>query len=255
MCPAAANRKREVKTFLDIFAKPIAARLNSVAPGANLDPQDVYAIMHLCPFETVAKEALSPFCSMFSRGDFQVYEYAWDVEKFYYTGYASCPSTAEIFLIVCRYGGPLGAVQGVGYINELIGRLTNSPAHHGLQTNKTLLSSPETFSLNRKMYVDFSHDNLMVAVFAAMGLFKQPTRPLDATKITEDRTWIISKMVPFSGHMTVERLSCSPRPRSLVASRSQPVSWWNRMTICGGANSYDRESREDYVRIFGSDAR
>ena len=98
MCPAAANRKREVKTFLDIFAKPIAARLNSVAPGANLDPQDVYAIMHLCPFETIAKEALSPFCSMFSREDFQVYEYAWDVEKFYYTGYASHPSAPEIFL-------------------------------------------------------------------------------------------------------------------------------------------------------------
>ena len=60
-----------------------------------------------------------------------------------------------------RYGGPLVAVQGVGYLNELIGCLTNSPAHHDLRTSKTLLSFPETFPLNRKMYVDFSQDNLM----------------------------------------------------------------------------------------------
>jgi hypothetical protein len=73
-------------------------------------------------------------------------------------------------------------------INELIGRLMNSLPRHGLQTNKTLLSFPQNFPLNRAMYVDFSHDNLMVAVFTAMGLFKQTNGPLDTTKITEDRT-------------------------------------------------------------------
>ncbi|KAF9778341.1 phytase [Thelephora terrestris] len=235
MCPAGANLRRESQAFIDIAVESVAARLNSVAPGANLVPQDVYAIMHLCPFETVAKEELSPFCSVFSRSDFKLYEYAWDLEKFYYSG----------------YGGPLGAVQGVGYINELIGRLTNSPPLHGLQTNKTLLSSPKTFPLNRAMYVDFSHDNLMVAVFTAMGLFKQTNGPLDTTKITEDRTWIISKMVPFSGRMTVERLSC---PRPLVPSISRSMRWWNWMTVDGVADYYS-EQMEDYVRVFVNDAR
>ena len=212
--------------------------------------------MHFCPFETVVKQALGLFSFMFSGEDFQIYEYAWDLEKFYCTGCASYPSTAEdTSSLVHQDGGPLGAVQGVGYLNELIECLTNLPTHHGLQTNKTLLSSPKTFPLNRKMYVDFSHDNLMVAVFAAMGLFKQPSGPLDATKINEDRTWIISKMVPFSGQMTVERLFCSPRPRSFVASGYQPMSWWNWTTTGGGANSYDHEPREGYVRIFVNDAR
>jgi len=239
MCPAAASPRREMKAFINIAAKPIAARLNSVAPGANLDPQDVLAIMGICPFETVAKERFSPFCSIFTKEDFEIYEYAWDLEKFYNTG----------------YGAPLGAVQGVGYINELIGRLTDSPAHHGLQTNKTLLSSQRTFPLNRSLYVDFSHDNLIVAVFAAMGLFNQTNGPLDTTKITKDRTWVTSKMVPFSGHMTVERLSCSARPRSLAASRSQPMKWWNWMTEVQGADSYDNLAKEEYVRIFVDDVR
>ena len=88
MCPAAVNPKREMKSFINTAAQPIAARLNSVAPGANLGPRDVYAIMHLCPFETVAKETLSPFCSMFSEEDFEIYEYAGDLWKFYGRGYA-----------------------------------------------------------------------------------------------------------------------------------------------------------------------
>ena len=89
MCPAATNPKDEMKAFIDVAARPIAARLNSAAPGANLNPQDAYAIMHLCPFETVAKGELSPFCSLFSKEDFEIYEYAGDLEKFYNTGYAS----------------------------------------------------------------------------------------------------------------------------------------------------------------------
>ena len=86
MCPGAASSKDEMKAFIDGAARYIATRLNSAAPGANLDPQDAYAIMHLCPFETVAKEKLSPFCPLFSKEDLKVYEYAGDLEKFYNTG-------------------------------------------------------------------------------------------------------------------------------------------------------------------------
>ena len=94
MCPAAANSKHEMKAFIDIAVQHIAARLNSAAPGANLDSQDAHAIMHLCPFETAAKEKLSPFCSLFSKEDFQIYEYAGDLEKFYNAGHVSHPLVA-----------------------------------------------------------------------------------------------------------------------------------------------------------------
>jgi hypothetical protein len=87
MCPAAVNTKTQVKGFVDIAVKAIAARFNSGAPGVNLTAQDAYAIMHLCPFDTVAKEVISPFCSLFSEEDFEIYEYAGDLEKFYNTGY------------------------------------------------------------------------------------------------------------------------------------------------------------------------
>jgi len=223
MCPGATGSKDEMKAFIGV-----SARLNSAAPGANLDPQDAHAI------------------------HFQIYEYAGVLEKFYFAGYALRISIVSTPLILCfvRYGGAL-AVQGVGYITELIGRLTNSPAHHSLQTNSTLelLFSPETFPLDRAMYVDFSHDNLIDDVFTAMDLFNQTDGPLDTTKITKGRTWIVPEMVPFSGHMNVEKLSCPARPLSLVATRSRPMRWWNWVT------EDDREDKDEYVGIFVNDAR
>jgi len=115
--------------------------------------------------------------------------------------------------------------------------------------NGTLLFSPETFPLDRATDVDFLHDNLIVDDFAAAVLFNQTNGPLDTTKITKGRTWIASEMVPFSGHMIVEKLSCSARPLSLVATRSRPMRWWNWTT------GDDREDEEECVRMFVNDAR
>jgi hypothetical protein len=113
--------------------------------------------------------------------------------------------------LICRldrYGQALGPVQGVGYVNELLARLTGKPVLDHSQTNSTLDSSPVTFPLNRTVYADFSHDNQMIAIFAAMGLFAQH-HALDPLQPDPTRTWVISKMVPFSGHMVVEKLRCS----------------------------------------------
>lgn len=101
MCPGSDSSKGEMKTFVDIAFQKIAARLNSAAPGANLDPQDTLAIMHLCPFESVANEELSPFCNLFSKDDLEIYEYAADLEKFYNTGYVLRSPYAGAPPIVC----------------------------------------------------------------------------------------------------------------------------------------------------------
>ena len=141
---------------INTAARPVAARLNSAAPGLNLNPRDAHAIMCLCPFEAVAKGRFSPFRSMFSE-DVETYEYTWDL--FYNRGYALHPSITNdplLTVLFVKYVGSLEPVQSVGYINELIGYLMNSPAQHCLQTNKTLLSSPKTFPLDRAVCVVLS---------------------------------------------------------------------------------------------------
>ena len=138
------------------------------------------------------------------------------------------------------YGGNLGRVQGVGYVNELLARLTGQPVQDHTQTNRTLDASPETFPLDRILYADFSHDNEMVSIYSALGLFKQhllPDQKLDPTGPSSQRTWITSNLVPFSARMMVEKLECGvpqlPRPkgvfvRILVNDAVQPLEF------CGG---------------------
>lgn len=138
---------------------------------------------------------------------------------------------------VHSYGGNLGRVQGVGYVNELLARLTGQPVRDNTQTNRTLDASPETFPLDRTLYADFSHDNEMVAIYSALGLFRQhllPGQKLDPVKPSPLSTWILSNMVPFSARMVVERLQCTgPLPlgtfvRILVNDALQPLEF------CGG---------------------
>ncbi len=141
---------------------------------------------------------------------------------------------------LCSYGANLGRVQGVGYVNELLARLTGQPVQDHTQTNRTLDASPETFPLGRTFYADFSHDNEMVSIYTALGLFRQyrlPEQKLDPADPSTLRTWVTSNLVPFSARMVVEKLQCGaehlPLPkgtfvRILVNDAIQPLEF------CGG---------------------
>lgn len=122
-------------------------------------------------------------------------------------------------------------------MNELLARLTGLPVQDHTQTNRTLDASPETFPLNRNFYADFSHDNEMVSIYSALGLFRQyrlPEQKLDPTNPSQLRTWVTSNLVPFSARMVVEKLQCgSELPkgvfvRILVNDAVQPLEF------CGG---------------------
>ncbi|KAF9556503.1 phytase, partial [Agrocybe pediades] len=191
MCPNAGSSDPQTGIWTSIYGTPIANRLNQQAPGANITAADVSNLIPLCAFETIVKETPSPFCNLFTPEEFAQFEYFGDLDKFYGTG----------------YGQPLGPVQGVGYINELLARLTEMPVRDNTQTNRTLDSSPLTFPLDRSIYADLSHDNQMIAIFSAMGLFNQSS-PLDPSFPNPKRTWVTSRLTPFSARMVTERLLC-----------------------------------------------
>ena len=114
----------------------------------------------------------------------------------------------------------------MGYVNELLARLTDSPVRDNTTHNASL-----EFPLGRALYADFTHENLMIPVFAALGLFNV-SEPLDPhvlpdylekrhhsrhrddkySKSKHDalkQKWIASRMVPFSARMVTERLACT----------------------------------------------
>ncbi|KAK7685198.1 hypothetical protein QCA50_011561 [Cerrena zonata] len=217
MCPSVGDSDAQTDQWLSVFAPSITANLNAAAPGANLTDADIFNLISLCPFDTVAHEKPSPFCDLFAaeKDAFSGFSYSGDLDKFYNTG----------------YGQELGAVQGVGYINELIARLTGTPVRDNTQTNRTLDTDPATFPFNRTIYADFSHDNQMIAIFSAMGLFKQKA-PLSTTEPDASRTWFTARLVPFSARMVVEKLQCgeTQNVRVLVNDAQQPLEF------CGTGN-------------------
>ncbi|KAJ7618166.1 acid phosphatase [Mycena polygramma] len=254
-CPNAGNSDNQTDTWLAVFAPNITARLNSWAPGANLTDAETYALISMCPFHTVGSFVpggqlkLSPFCALFTDAEFAAFEYSMDLDKYYGTG----------------YGAFLGRVQGVGYINELLARLTDTPVNDSTQTNTTLTNNPATFPFNRPLYADFSHDNQMAAIYSAMGLFPQAT-PLDPTH-PAPRTWVASLLVPFSARMVVERLRCGTGTqfvRVFVNDALQPLDFCagNKGTgICGlqafvASQEYARSGGNgDWEMCFSDDAR
>lgn len=124
-------------------------------------------------------------------------------------------------------------------MNELVARLTHSPVNDSTQTNRTLTSSPATFPLNRPMYADFSHDRLMLAVYAALGLFEDE-KALPANVEVKKRKWRSREMVPFSAVLVTERVECGSG-----ASISTTASW----------NGGKAEGKvQAYVRMFVDDA-
>ncbi|KAJ7322877.1 phytase [Mycena albidolilacea] len=211
-CPNAGGSHKEMTEWLDVFGPPITARLNSWAPGANLTNEDIHGLMMLCAFHTVASVPygytegsplpFSPFCSLFTPSEFESFEYSSDLDKYYSTG----------------YGGRLGRVQGVGYVNELLARLTNSPVVDHTSTNTTLNADPATFPLNRTIYADFTHDSVLTAVLSAIGLF--PTHKLKTTHPKAHRVWRASEIMTFSTRMVVEKLTCERSVRGRDTSDS-----------------------------------
>ena len=203
------------------FVPAITARLSSaMGLGGDLTDADTISLMDMCPFTTVAESTFqsttvakkrgntmnsptaNPFCALFTPLDWQKYDYYQTLGKYYGSG----------------PGSPLGPTQGVGFANELIARLTSTPVNDSTTVNHTMDSDPASFPLERTLYADFSHDNAMTSIFAALELFSSTPRLSISELMTPDETqgYAVSRTVPFAGRMVVEKLRCSGAKEEMV---------------------------------------
>ncbi|EJT97811.1 3-phytase A [Dacryopinax primogenitus] len=192
--------------FAATFIPAIQARLNTALPGANLSSTDTINMIDLCPFNTIASPSgqVSAFCSLFSLDEFRQYDYYETLGKYY--GYGA--------------GNPLGPTQGVGFTNELLARLTNTPVKDHTSTNSTLDSDPASFPLGGelKLYADFSHDNDMTGIFYALGLFNS-TPVLTTTAamdVSATNGYSAAWTVPFASRAYFEKMQCEGEREELV---------------------------------------
>lgn len=206
------------KEFAKTFVPNIEKRLNNDLPGASLTTSQVIDLMDLCPFNTVASvdgDDVSPFCGLFTEAEWDAYNYYGTLNKFY--GYGD--------------GNPLGPTQGVGFVNELLARLTNSSVSDDTTTNHTLDDNSQTFPLGLKLYADFTHDNDITSILSALGLYNNteilPQQSIVEANSTEAQGYSAAWTVPFASRTYFEKLECAGQSeeslRVIVNGRVVPL--------------------------------
>ena len=61
------------------------------------------------------------------------------------------------------FGSPVARIQGIGYVQELVARLTRTPITvHNTSTNATINDNPILFPLGQSLYVDATHEGVVL---------------------------------------------------------------------------------------------
>lgn len=202
--PASLTGHDAMRKWALDFAPAIQSRLNTDMDGANLTIPEVIYLMDVCAFETVASPTaeVSEFCQLFSENEWRQYNYFDTLGKYY--GYS--------------HGNPLGPTQGVGFVNELIARLTSSEVQDHTSTNRTLDGSKAMFPLGKQLYADFSHDNDMMGIFAAFGFYEElPLLPnTTVVEAPDAHGFSAAWLCPFAARAYFEKMQCSGNDEELV---------------------------------------
>lgn len=203
-----------VSQWMDRYLQPALERLNDFVSGRKFDIHDIYAMQNLCAYETVAL-GYSSFCSLFTEEEWEGYDYSHDLNFWYTSG----------------FGSPVARAQGIGYVQELVARLTKTPIQtHNSTTNSTLDDNPVTFPLDgRALYVDATHEVTVINVLTALNLSTlAATGPLPYDHIPEKRSFIAHEIAPFATNVQFQLLSCASTPgdqiRVIVNDAPVPLS-------------------------------
>ncbi|SPO30929.1 related to 3-phytase A precursor [Ustilago trichophora] len=190
--------------WASIYLSDAILRLRHDFGGANLNSTLLFAMQQMCSYDTVAF-GYSDFCRLFTKQEWLDYEYAWDL-KFMNTNGAT---------------SPLGQAYGLGWVNELVSRLTRSNWDSSTQTseNATLNLDSTTFPIDRRFYIDFTHDSTITSVLASLDLpnFNEHLDvPTGGKGVDYERNFKTSKVVPFAARLVVEVWKCSQEEEDVV---------------------------------------
>ncbi|CAE6501873.1 unnamed protein product [Rhizoctonia solani] len=189
-----------VQQWGDIYLKDAVARLKTMAPEIDWSSEDAHAAQKMCAYETVAL-GYSEFCGLFTKQEWEGFDYSLDL-GFWYND---------------AYGSPIGQALGLGWVSELVARLTHTPIEvHNTTTNATMHDSIR-FPLDQSIYVDSTHETVFLNIMTALNLTSFTTDgQLPATHILPNRKFKSSRIAPFATNMQVQLLSCASRPKPQI---------------------------------------
>jgi hypothetical protein len=204
----------DLLAYLSIYLKSATARMQKYAPpGFTFNVNDTYAMQSICAYE-MGYIGQSDFCYLFTEDEWNGFEVTLDQEYFY--DYS--------------FGSPSGRAQGIGYLQELIARLTNQYiTSSDSSVNSSITNNAKQFPLGEKFYADFTHDDIIISVLTAMS-FDYLNDPPSLTQYPPDpnRHFILSHLTPFGGRLITEVIGCAsadPTPVAMHRTQYYPTQY------------------------------
>ncbi|EJD00233.1 phosphoglycerate mutase-like protein [Fomitiporia mediterranea MF3/22] len=190
----------------DVYLQDALSRLAPQVQGLNLTTNDMLSMQEACAYETVAL-GTSEFCELFTEDEWKGFNYYLDLDFWYGNG----------------PGNPTTAAFGIGYVQELVARLTQTPiAVFNTSTNATIADSNITFPLDQPIFVDASHDTDISSIVVAMNFTSMAANgPLPIDHIPDNQTYFSNQIVPFASQLVGQVLTC---PASSYSSTKQ-IRW------------------------------
>ncbi|EED80594.1 predicted protein [Postia placenta Mad-698-R] len=188
--------------WTQIYLKNTVKRLQQHLDGVELNTDIVFAMQELCAYETVAI-GYSQFCDLFTEEEWKGFEYTVDLDFWYEVG----------------PGSPIGSAWGIGYVQELVARLTQTPLTvFDTTTNGTLDGNNVTFPLDQPIYMDATHDSIFASIAIAMNF----TTMAASGPLPVDHMPLDYQIAPFAAHMEGQVMTC-PTSNSTSASRDKYI--------------------------------
>ncbi|KHJ34156.1 putative repressible acid phosphatase [Erysiphe necator] len=189
--------EKYVAKYLD----PAVKRFRNLIPeGLMLSTGELHGMQLLCAYET-AFIGGSDFCTLFTEDEWAGFENSLDIIYYYTYG----------------HGNPTGRAQGIGYVHEIMARLNHSLiTSSSSSVNSTLSGNATTFPTNQAFYADFSHDDVLISVLAALSVDYFHAPP-NISQFPPDpaRKFILSQITPFGARLVTETIGCdSANPKS-----------------------------------------
>lgn len=174
-----------------VYLKDAIQRLQKDLKGVKLDEKLLYGMMSICAYETVVM-GYSDFCKLFTKEEFEHYEYDIDLQ----------------FMGNYGFMNPTGRAQGIGYVVELLDRMNKTKFDGPVTGQNTTLDKNSTyFPVDQKLYADFTHDDVITSVLTALN-YTQIADFLPTTKPDSNRRYRSSRVTPFAARLVFEVLDC-----------------------------------------------
>ncbi|KAK4947677.1 hypothetical protein LTR10_013623 [Elasticomyces elasticus] len=185
----------EMAKFVHHYARHVADRLAPYTPF-ELSDTDVVGLQGICGYESAINGKRSPLCEVFTDAEWMSYEYAWDLKYAHMVGPLNHLSP--------YLGFPWLKAQ-----SELFQQIDATP------DDMTASSAGPGWPSGQRFFLSFTHREVPPFVATAIGIFNSSSSAVEefpTDRINWVRSWKMSDLIPFLGHVGMEQMTCEDRP-------------------------------------------